>query len=92
MNISVQWLSNLLLTHPLHCMHLIFVINNNILVYKNVLPPTVQLQAFCFYGYFLLQNGTSPLWIALDEGHLDLVKTLIQAGADANQTNKVCNV
>lgn len=37
----------------------------------------------------VLQNGTSVLWTALDEGHLDLAKTLIQAGADVNLTNKV---
>ena len=38
---------------------------------------------------FVLQNGRSLLWIALDEGHLGLVKILIQAGLDVNQTNKV---
>ena len=38
---------------------------------------------------FLLQNGKSPLWTALDKAHLDLVKKLIQAGANVNQTNKV---
>ena len=38
---------------------------------------------------FVLQNGRSLLWTALDERHLGLVKALIQAGADVNQTNKV---
>ena len=38
---------------------------------------------------FVLQNGETLLWTALDEGHLGLVKTLIQAEADVNQTNKV---
>ena len=38
---------------------------------------------------FLLQNGCSPLMIASDEGHLDVVKTLLEAGANVNHTNKV---
>ena len=31
----------------------------------------------------------SPLMIALDNGHLDVVKTLIEAGANVNQGDKV---
>lgn len=38
---------------------------------------------------FLLQDGCSPLHLASDEGHLDIVKTLIEAGANANQADKV---
>ena len=39
---------------------------------------------------FVLQDGWSPpLHIASDEGHLDIVKTLIEAGANANQADKV---
>ena len=38
---------------------------------------------------FVLQNGWSPLYIASFNGHLDVVKTLIEAGASVNQTNKV---
>ena len=38
---------------------------------------------------FLLQNGRSLLWTVLDERHLGVLNTLIQAGADVNQTNKV---
>ena len=38
---------------------------------------------------FLLQDGLSPLMIAISKGHLDVVKTLIEAGANVNQTNKV---
>ena len=38
---------------------------------------------------FVLQNGCSPLMTASDKGHLDVVKTLIEAGANVNNTNKV---
>lgn len=38
---------------------------------------------------FVLQNGSSPLHIAILEGHLDVVKALIKAGANVNQATKV---
>ena len=38
---------------------------------------------------FVLQNGWSPLHLASEKGHLDIVKTLIEAGANVNQANKV---
>ena len=38
---------------------------------------------------FVLQNGGSPLLIASFEGYLEVVKTLIEAGANINQVNKV---
>lgn len=38
---------------------------------------------------FILQDGRSPLMIASKKGHLDVVKTLIEAGANVNQTYKV---
>eukprot|EP00731_Ephydatia_muelleri_P013582 Em0007g892a len=37
---------------------------------------------------FVLQNGWSPLNAASDNGHLDVVKTLLEAGANINQANK----
>lgn len=42
----------------------------------------------------VLQLGRSPLLTATFHGHLDVVKKLINAGADFNQTDKVskeCN-
>ena len=39
---------------------------------------------------FVLQGDESLLRIASINGHLDVVKTLIKAGANVNQTNKVC--
>ena len=38
---------------------------------------------------FVLQDGRSPLHMASQEGHLDVVKTLIEAGANINQVTKV---
>ena len=38
---------------------------------------------------FVLQNEWSPLHMASQEGNLDAVKTLIQAGANINQVTKV---
>ena len=35
-------------------------------------------------------QGESPLWIASFYGHLEVVKTLIEAGANVNQADKVC--
>ena len=40
---------------------------------------------------FVFQDGGSPLQAASFNGHLDLVKTLIEAGASVNHTNKVCS-
>ena len=38
---------------------------------------------------FVLQNGCSPLYVASWKGHLDVVKTLLEAGANINQADKV---
>ena len=38
---------------------------------------------------FVLQNGFRPLHAASQEGHLDVVKTLIEAGANIDQANVV---
>ena len=38
---------------------------------------------------FVLQDGNSPLMIALTNGHLDIVKTLFEAGANVNQSDEV---
>ena len=37
---------------------------------------------------FVLQYGWSPLHKASGAGHLDIVKTLIEAGANVNEANK----
>ena len=39
---------------------------------------------------FVLQDGNSPLYIATSNAHLEVVKALLVAGADANQGDKVC--
>ena len=38
---------------------------------------------------FVLQNGYSPLHAASEDGHLDVVETLLKAGANINQAMKV---
>ena len=38
---------------------------------------------------FVLQNGVTPLVIASQDGHLEIVKSLIEAGANVNHTKKV---
>ena len=41
---------------------------------------------------FVLQNGWSPLYRASLNGHLDIVRALIEAGASISQANKVGSV
>ena len=41
---------------------------------------------------FVLQDGWSSLHIASFNGHLDIVRALIEAGASISQTNKVGTV
>ena len=38
---------------------------------------------------FVLQDGWTPLGVASQNGHLEIVKRLIEAGANVNQTTKV---
>ena len=40
-------------------------------------------------SYFLTQDGTSPLVLASQNGHSDVVNILIRNGADINLANKV---
>ena len=38
-----------------------------------------------------LQDGVSPVYVASQEGHTDVVDVLVKAGADVSQiTTKVC--
>ena len=38
---------------------------------------------------FSVQDGISPLFIASEKGHTDIVDLVLNAGADVHQTNKV---
>ena len=38
---------------------------------------------------FVLQDGWTPLDVASQNGHLEIVKRLIEAGANVNRTSKV---
>ena len=41
---------------------------------------------------FVLQNGATPLVIASQNRHLEIVKSLIEAGANVNHTTKVVKI
>ena len=43
----------------------------------------------CSMQTFILQDGRSPLYASSSRGDLEIVKTLIEAGANINQANKV---
>ena len=38
---------------------------------------------------FVFQNDCSPLYLASYKGHLDVVKALVEAGANVDQSSKV---
>ena len=40
------------------------------------------------YPYY--QEGATPLWIASQEGHENVVKVLLSSNADVNAADKVC--
>ena len=41
---------------------------------------------------FVLQNGVTPLVAASHNGHLEIVKSLIDAGTNVNHTTKVVKI
>ena len=41
---------------------------------------------------FVLQDAASPLIVASQNGHLEIVKSLIEAGANVNHTAKVMKI
>ena len=41
---------------------------------------------------FVLQDGWTPLVRASQNGHLEVVKSLIEAGANVNHTTKVVKI
>ena len=49
-------------------------------------PPLIQPLVMMT---IVLQDGWSPLNAASDNGHLDVVKTLLEAGANIDQANYV---
>ena len=60
----------------------LFVVTK-VLEYLYPRPHCFKLQTF------VLQDGWSPLYTSCLMGHLDVVKTLIEAGAIIDQTDKV---
>jgi len=43
------------------------------------------------YYHILLQNGFTPLYMAAQEGHVDVVRTLLNKGANQQCTTEVSN-
>ena len=43
----------------------------------------------CMIHYFVLQNGFTPLYMAAQEGHVDVVRTLLSRGANQQVTTEV---
>lgn len=43
----------------------------------------------CLTLMYCAQDGRTPLYSAVDRGHAEVVKLLIEAGANINQVNKV---
>lgn len=39
--------------------------------------------------HLVVQLGKSPLWIASQEGHVPVVRLLLESGANASQANEV---
>ena len=61
---------------------------------------TLKLQCYVFHTTYaflclllfvlLFQEGFTPLIIAAQEGHVDIVKLLVESGADLNDRTEVC--
>ena len=51
--------------------------------------PTSSYAMNLIIMIFALQDSKSPLMIALEKEHLDIVKTLIEAEANVNHSDKV---
>ena len=43
----------------------------------------------CLFNIVLVQNGLSPLYMASDKGHTEVVDILLKSGADPKLTTKV---
>ena len=58
-------------------------------VSTNLPPTTSQYLHMYTILSFTVQNGASPLFIASQNGHTDIVDLLLKAGADVHKTRKV---
>ena len=76
---------------PITCRTLVCVI-----VVLNLNHFLVCLYKICINNYNILsstaQNGTSPLYIASQNGHTQIVELLLRKGADPNLTYTVCGL
>ena len=67
------------LCNLLVCLYKIIIVNLYVLNNYNILSSTAQ-------------NGTSPLFIASQKGHTQIVELLLRKGADPNLTRTVCGL
>ena len=65
------------LNHFLVCLYKIIIVNLHVLNNYNILSSTGQ-------------DGASPLYIASQNGHTQIVELLLRKGADPNLTRTVC--
>ena len=69
------------------------LVTPSFLIYKypcTVLQCTQRRLYKVFFRFFTsYQDNTTPLYVASKEGHHDVVKTLLGAGADVNTTSVV---
>ena len=56
----------------------------------NVCADMIEHDGASYDVYLSLQNGQSPLMMASAEGHLEIVKLLLDKGAVVNHQNTVC--
>ena len=52
----------------------------------------LSAQSMIFYSNFHLQNGYTPLHLACRIGHAEIVKELMNRGADVKTASEVCTV
>ena len=61
--------------------------------YMCIIHDIVLVMVIGIYMHFpLTQDGGTPLFIASQNGHSDVVNTLIRNGADVNLSWKVCTI
>ena len=69
-------------------MALYTILHHPTYAYQCALPVSL-LSAIHFRGYVQFQDGYTPLHLAVDKGHSEVVSLLLAGGADIEATSKV---